>query len=181
MAYCTFATSHTPQASGPALALISELGIESDYSRSHKHCAVLWGTEKTMSAAGLKSHYFRRDGKRENAAKGEKASLDCKVVTNIIVMRTNLARNSTIKLNRLDSILQRQCELRRRNRRRHFIEASRFNVVAVAVHLQAKLPRLGIDYPPHSVCASKWLVSLQAVPRVACDSVVPPRAELGQP
>ena len=88
---------------------------------------------------------------------------------------------STIELNRLHRILLWQSDLRRRNRCRDFIEACRFDVVAVAIHLQAQLPRLSIDYPPHSVGATKGLVSLQAMPRVACNSVIPPRAELGQP
>jgi hypothetical protein len=88
---------------------------------------------------------------------------------------------SAIELHCLDSILQRQGKLWCGNRRRHFIETCRFDVVAVAVHLQAKLPRFGVNDSPHAVSTTKRLVSLQAVPRVAGDSVVPPCAEFGQP
>ena len=74
-----------------------------------------------------------------------------------------------------------QINLRGWNRRRYFIEACWLDVCLVSVHLQAKLPRLSVNHTSHPVRAAKWLMGLEAVPRIACNPVIPPRSELGQP
>lgn len=87
----------------------------------------------------------------------------------------------SLDLCRFNSILQRQSDLRSRNWCWYLVKTRRLDVVAIPVDLQAKLPRLSIDDTPHPVGATQRLVSLQAVPRVASDSIIPPGSELREP
>jgi hypothetical protein len=104
---------------------------------------------------------------------------------NYIQLTTNFpiddSELSGAKLSRRDRVLQRQRNLRSRNRRRHLVKTRWLHIILVSVHLQAKLPRLSIDNTSHPVRAAERLMRLQTVPRVAGDPVIPPRAELRQP